>query len=673
MSFLERRSQDILMHLARESRPVSADELSAIFEMSKRTIYYDISKINAWLEELAIEPIQAEGKKGYYLNGNQKQRILKELSTTSVDKRLTAEERQKVILISILKSPKKQIVEEFQALTDVSRNTIFSDLDEINRYLRKYELKLIYDYDDGYIIPTSEIVKRSLFLEQFLKISHLVKQGYFEQNSLTFLKKSAITPIYEALLEVEKALATEYVKGFLYGISSLYLAVLENPAPIELSLRENDYKMIKKSQEKVLLKNVLTSLGEHDYDYFTLHLIGGPTQVHLGGLPANYYVELATKLVERFEKLSSIKFRNRVALVYQLANHLSLSYYRYLYGINAGNPLLGQIKENYQSLFNVTNRAVDILRSTFQVPISDGEVGFITLHFGSFIKQELYQHEYKTVDIVCPNGVSTSSMIEMEILSLSPQIKVNKKMSLREFNTTGSQADYLISTISIDAKDYLKINPVLNHYDKMKIMEYLQLDEYLLFEKMSEVILKVVKPYLKDEKYLDEIQEALKQIEIHALINKEEVKSKEGLIRHLPLSHIRYISQPLTWQEALQYSSEILVDKGYCDTYYIEEMIAIIDTHKAYMVLDNGFMIAHGSEKHVKKLGLSYTQLKHPVEIYGKSADKIFVVTPPDRLSHEEIMRDLLRIFSDDHFATHLDMLSSPVDIYSEFINLLKV
>ena len=101
-------------------------------------------------------------------------------------------------------------------------------------------------------------------------------------------------------------------------------------------------------------------------------------------------------------------------------------------------------------------------------------------------------------------------------------------------------------------------------------------------------------------------------------------------------------------------------------------MIEVIHKHKAYMVLDNGFMIAHASEKHVHKLGLSYTQVQTPIEIYGKKANKIFVVTPPDRLSHEEIMRDLLRVFSDDHFASHLDLLSSPIEIYQELMNLFK-
>ncbi|MCQ6267845.1 HTH domain-containing protein [Fictibacillus sp. WQ 8-8] len=53
---LDQRSTAMLFHLSQAQGYISVDELIEKFNVSKRTIYYDIEKINGWLSDNDLKP-----------------------------------------------------------------------------------------------------------------------------------------------------------------------------------------------------------------------------------------------------------------------------------------------------------------------------------------------------------------------------------------------------------------------------------------------------------------------------------------------------------------------------------------------------------------------------------------------------------------------------------------
>lgn len=66
MSNLNQRCEKILSILMHESGYVSLKRLSEKTGVSKRSIYYDICKINEWLEEHEIRELEPERGKGIF-------------------------------------------------------------------------------------------------------------------------------------------------------------------------------------------------------------------------------------------------------------------------------------------------------------------------------------------------------------------------------------------------------------------------------------------------------------------------------------------------------------------------------------------------------------------------------------------------------------------------------
>ena len=95
--------------------------------------------------------------------------------------------------------------------------------------------------------------------------------------------------------------------------------------------------------------------------------------------------KLSKILVKVFSRIACVSFEREAELVQAITAHLKTSLYRYRYGIQLGNPMLDDIKNEYGDLFEITSRACKYLEKEIEVPIPEGEIAYLTLHFGAFI------------------------------------------------------------------------------------------------------------------------------------------------------------------------------------------------------------------------------------------------------------------------------------------------
>lgn len=78
---LDSRCISLLNHLIKQEDAVNVQALARFFNVSVRSIYYDLSKINDWLKIQALPQINIERNKGVYLTKSQISEILDVLKT----------------------------------------------------------------------------------------------------------------------------------------------------------------------------------------------------------------------------------------------------------------------------------------------------------------------------------------------------------------------------------------------------------------------------------------------------------------------------------------------------------------------------------------------------------------------------------------------------------------
>ncbi|HDR7779387.1 TPA: HTH domain-containing protein, partial [Bacillus tropicus] len=77
---LDTRSINILQQIIQAEDYVSINQLIDVIQVSKRTLYYNIKKIDGWLQEEGLHSIEYIRHLGYCLNKETKQMIVKKLN-----------------------------------------------------------------------------------------------------------------------------------------------------------------------------------------------------------------------------------------------------------------------------------------------------------------------------------------------------------------------------------------------------------------------------------------------------------------------------------------------------------------------------------------------------------------------------------------------------------------
>ena len=151
---LDVRCHEMLKYLLYQDGYTSVTQLAEEMKISKRSVYYDIRKINEWLEALELSQLVVERKKGIRIDEEQKAMIRAGLKMipSELAYAFTPTERVKIIICSILQRNRNLFLDDFMELCQVSRNTTISDVKEAGRIISKYQLQLIYENGKGYHI-----------------------------------------------------------------------------------------------------------------------------------------------------------------------------------------------------------------------------------------------------------------------------------------------------------------------------------------------------------------------------------------------------------------------------------------------------------------------------------------------------------------------------------------
>ncbi|MBB6215367.1 transcriptional antiterminator/mannitol/fructose-specific phosphotransferase system IIA component (Ntr-type) [Anaerosolibacter carboniphilus] len=649
---LDTRCKTILELLISREDYISIQEIGKILNISKRSVYYDLSKMNDWLNMQHISEIQIERNKGIYLTSITRQKIRELINNVSQSSyyTLSPKERTRLMICSLLGSAKPLFIEQLCLICDISRNTAFNDLKVVRQKMERYGLQLNFESHVGYKVDGSLIKQRALFLYYFQPLIDLIANKQISSiNELSFYNETIIKEYLRRLKVIEEKLNTTYVDGMLLSLATLIHIILmrkDNIVFEEIGVDE-----VVSTEEFQLVTQLLNELPLSEQVYIAMHLLGSRVQVPTIKPQSIDTYSLAEKLVLEFERLACVVFEDKNQLIKLLSYHLNMSIYRYRYGIQIGNPLMSEIQSSYPDLFDITRKACKSLRHSLGTPIPDSEIAYITMHFGGSLRKKNYGNAKCRVLIVCPNGISTANMLRVEVESLHTDIEITAMIPVREVENYYDKSDLIITTVDMDCPiPVVRVNPVISEEDRVRILSKVvqkisrNITNNITLEKVFRIVREYVHPQNHD-KLKHDLYKAFQGVPMQAYKSTSSIRLMDVTMT----SRIQYKKSVQDWKEAIREASNPLLFEEIIEPGYIEAMIANVEKYGPYIVIAPKLALGHAlPQDGVNSLGLSLLCLEEPVSFFHIPVYIIFILAPIDKSSHLGIMRDMMELFADE-------------------------
>lgn len=668
MAKLEKSQKEFLMLLLENENPQSIQLIQDQLDISRRTVYYIVNKINDVFYDLRMEPINNKRGQGYYLTSNQKKVVDSILHSDGTLQNLSPDERVHY-LICWMMYPKANIhIENIMELFDISRNSVFNDLKDLKSEIEKYDVSLYFDIKNGYMINGQVFSKRALLL-YYLKI--LLKKIHYK--SIEFLDVSEVETFYSRLQQISLKMHNEYDDYNLLAIACLLNIVHYVDEKFDFSILE--LRDLEKTEELHMIDKYFQDLNVHERLYLTIHLLGSKagSVIRLDDSQRDIQLfELALHLVDLFERQTSCDISEKNELVNSLYMHFKLSMYYYQLSIQISNTLLEDVKENYGNLYQMIKNLCESMDDEFPFILTDSEISYITMHFGGHLKQVQGKfYALISVLIVCPSGISTSTLLKREVEDLYANVTVIAATAAENIAQYKENIDFIVSTIDLDTDiPWIKVNAILTKDDKSKIasMMSLNMQTYKLnkdnFSGLFSIIQKYVDPTqmknLKKDVY-DYFREGNLIVDV---VEEKQLRLKDIMYR----DHLIRIDKDIMWDEAIRLASVPLLKTNIITENYINEMIGLVRDYGPYIVIKNRIAIAHAkTEAGANALGTALLINKKNIQFEDDlNIHYLFVISSSNPKEHLQILKDISMLASDDIDLNAL--LDKNVDEIMEFI-----
>lgn len=640
---LEKSQKDLLYLLLKQEEETSLTKIQSELHISRRTVYYNVNKLNEFLFGFGIDPVNNRRGEGYYLTEEQKKVIREVIEIEQSVYNLTPDERVQYLVCWLMYPKEKVFIEDIIVAFDISRNSVFNDLKVVKSAIEKYDLSLEFDLKNGYSIAGQVFGKRALLL-YYLKIL-LKKLSY---KSIDFLNAIEVEDFYARLQRISLNMRNEYDGFNLLAIACVLNIVHFVDERFDFSILE--LRDLENTDELRMIDQYFEDLNVHERLYLTIHLLGSKASsvIHIeNGQKDIQLFELAQHLVELFERQTLIELSEKNELVNSLYMHFKLSMYYYQLSIQISNILLEAVKVNYESLYQLIKSICESIQDEFPFILTDSEISYITMHFGGH-QRKMRSKYYAPIRVlvVCPSGISTSTLLKKEVEDLYANVTVVAATTANNIYQYDGEIDFIVSTIDLDTNiPWIKVNAILEKEDKAKIasMISMNVETYQLNGENLNGLFSILGKYVNE----GQMENLRRDIYEYFRNGHYVVETKENdqlrLKDILTEDNVIRVNKNIVWKEAIRIASEPLLITKSITSKYVQAMIDLVEEHGAYIVLKNKIAIAHAKpEEGANRLNVSLLINRKKIYFDEKiGVHFLFVLSSPNPKAHLQILKDI--------------------------------
>ena len=608
------RQKKLLKILINEEDYISVDQLMDQLAVSKRTVHNDLCKVEDFLSDYHIE-LKRKSKHGVKIEASvsKKESLLYYLDIHKEETDILSTKIRRMKIYSRLLSNNEgtslnKLADEFM----VSKTSIVSDLDIIEKQVQKFNLSLIKDRK-GTRIEGNEIDIRhalSQLASDFVqlefeedqiepKVSRLDLSTYYRLKNLFNI--DAIEKIEKIISEAEQRLG--------YVINDLSYVNLITHLLILIKRVDNDTLYTKETAKQIYQAEVIDKtmaianyiavaiaqefdieLPEGEVQYIHQYLVCSGIQSdfmhlnienHLLDIKEEH-IELVNQLIEFVSVAIHCPLQEDKELKISLMTHIVPLLQRIKYHVKLDNPLINEIKVQYSAMFSIITLAVEMIDNQTLHNLSQDEIGFLTIHFQAAVERSMQQ---KNVIIVCPEGIGFSRLIAHRIERFISSIVIKDIVSLNQLQQIDlKEIDFVISTVPIKECD----KPVVLVSSFLSEMDIRGINNFLV-DHVSE-----------QKQYYQHLGKIIDETVVHVQLDFD---NKDDVLSYLcdELHKHHYVSE------------------NYKESVFRREKIMATD-------LGNNIAIPHGSEKEIIKSKIVIATLKKPILWNQHQVQIIFMI-----------------------------------------------
>lgn len=501
--FNERRLK-IVRNLTNNNGEYAMGSMAESFNVTERTIRYDLEEISSFFIKKDI-PIYFVIKDGIItIESNIYTRLeavkfIKDMNLDFYEYLPSSNERRDMILLELFFAEDFITIKYLSDRIHVSPNTIKNDLDKVKDWLIENEIKPTFIPSKGLYIEGEEKSIREAALNAFRKTLSLEQYIGLIRNDIYRSTDNYLGIMFNYIFEnINIKKVKDYINilqkkfniifsDFIYSDLAMFLGIIiqrirlgyrismGREEKIEIS-KTNIYKKID-STSNIILKYFNVDLTTDEIIYITQFILSSnifftPTIDNYPYLLEHYiYI---TDLIDQVSK----KYNNHLVNNNKLHNDLSIFglpfYYRQRYKIQAYNPYIKDIKENYKELFETIKSSIPLIKPDMKITINDDEIGFITLYFATALEEP--QNRLRAI-ILCETGLPIGNLLAIK-LKLMFNIDVVNIAYVNQGKRIldNEEIDLIITTSPFTYKTtpYVVVSPLLTQEDIRSIRDLLQ-------------------------------------------------------------------------------------------------------------------------------------------------------------------------------------------------------
>lgn len=500
------RIKQILQVMLSSDQTISIKELAEKVGVSRRTVQRELEYMNGSLKSYDVQFMSKTGV-GVWLEGTdeEKTRLLRDISTGNSYDAANREDRRKRLIIEILKDKGLKKLFYYSSKFKVSEATISADMEAVEKWLNRYDLRIVRKPGSGVEIEGSEAnYRRAIrsFINENID-TRVLHDAYENEDGLRgncdglsrsnigqILNNDILKRVVNCIMGMEDSRVMSLTENSYVGLV-IHIAIainrilknemidLDNQAMEDLALDE-DYDLARRIASE-LEEEFEIEIPKLEISYICLHIKGAKHEkIQWDGqktveIENREMQQLINEMIDTFDSQNGFLLKQDDEFIQGLLAHLQPTFIRILHDMQISNPVLDDIKRDYPDIFRRCVQVGEVLGRWIGKPVPEEEVGFLTVHFGAaVVRLEGRREEVRQVQIgvVCSSGIGISRLMSSKLeKAFGERIRLTAygKKDITPYIV--GKNDFFVSSISLENVDapVIYVNPLLNEADMEQV------------------------------------------------------------------------------------------------------------------------------------------------------------------------------------------------------------
>ncbi|WP_404455464.1 BglG family transcription antiterminator [Virgibacillus necropolis] len=656
--YIAARVRKVIEHLLHAQEDISVKKVAEMLGVSERTIHRDLKSVEQLIFDHNLELVKKAGVGLRIIGDERDKQQLESQLVSRITSEFTPEERQSLILSSLFETNEPIKLFALANELHVTIATISNDLDQLEEELATYHLELIRRRGYGVKIEGNETDKRSAisqlitkYVDPFEFVSllkeNIQKKSEHPLNAISNRLLGLVNPEKLSIIEKRVDEARDELPHDL--ADSAYIGLVVHLALAMERLRKGEnitfdqayLKQIEGTKEYEIAEKVIRDLEvslnmtipEDEIGYITMHLMGAKLRIDQHYLIEDSSIDIAYKAKQLINFISTeldTDVTENATLLKDLVAHLKPTIYRLKQGMTIKNPMIEEIKRNYDDLFQLIKEGV---RETFpDMDFPDDEIGYLVLHFAAALLHDEKESDIQAL-VICSSGIGTAKILATKLMQNVSEIKYVENKSMFDLNKADTVAyDIIVSTVPLKGfdREYIVASPMLTQ------AEVQQVEKAIRQKKL------VRNPRVAGKQK----QEEVARTDFLSQLEATQINSKI-IVELLKAFYVRQISGKQTMESILREicteseESQVVINKE-----NVFEKLLKREQISGLGIPNTSLALYHTRSNDVVKPSFTIYSLDHPLTVQGMDGDEVVMEKVLIMLAPEDTQAEVLEVLS---------------------------